>query len=139
MEVKTMVLDGIEYVLIPKDTFEKSLGIPSTPKEQPVENKISDFEVPVETKPKEEIPEESVVIVDSTSSVKKAQGSIYGYAERLKVRKLNAEDVMVTRTNFQDMPETPEIARNDFKDKIAVLGSKAKWGFYGPGAEKDIG
>ena len=121
MEVKTIVLDGIEYVLIPRDLFEKKEEVvPETP---PADD-LSDFE-----------PEESVKITDSISGIKKAQGNEYGYKKRLEQHKLQPEDVMVLKTNFEEMPETQEIARNDFKHRIPP----GKWGFYGPGAERDLG
>src|SRR3990167_8877933 len=118
MELKIIILDGIEYVLIPRDMFEKNVEVPEVVQEIPKED-LSDFE-----------PEESVKIVESMPGVKKAQGSEYGYKKRLDKQALLPEDVMVLKTNFEDMPESPEIARNDFKNKIPP----GKWGFYGPGA-----
>ncbi len=124
-----MVLDGIEYVLIPKDTFEASVGIE---KEEVVEQEIV-------AKPEAYVEKVSVKVVETMPGVKKAQPSVYGYAQRLKKKALVPEDVMVVKTNFEAMPESPEIAKNDFKDKSSAALQKAKFGFYGPGAERDIG
>lgn len=128
MTLETITLGGIEYVLIPKDLFEKTLGISSElPTDEEEETKV------------EAIPEEKIKIVEAMPDIKKAQPKAYGYQERLKKHSLVPEDVMVVRTNFQEMPEAPEIARNDFKDKNHPGLIKAKYGFYGPGAERDLG
>lgn len=125
-----MVLDGIEYVLIPKDLFERSVGISSNLPTEEIVEPVKQPAPPVV---------ETIQVVESLPDVKKAQGRIYGFADRLKKRALLPEDVMVVKTNFEDMPETQEIARNDFKDKNHPGLIKAKWGFYGPGAERDLG
>lgn len=131
-----MSLDGIEYVLIPKDVFEKSIGISVEPEKEVKVEVAEKRPLPLAT---DEQKKASIMVVDAIPVVKKAQGSTYGYAERLKNKQLTPEDVMVVRTNFDQMPETSEIAANDFKDKMRLLGSNAKYGFYGPGAERDLG
>ena len=114
-----MILDGIEYVLVPRDLFE---GKKQEQAEPEPEVDISDFET--ESLPVRQT--DSVITVNTMPDVKKAEGSKYGFAERLKQRKLRPEDVMVMRTSFEEMPETPEIARNDYKNKYPP----GKWGFY---------
>lgn len=147
MELQTMVLGGIEYVLIPKEIFNKSVGIEEVAQPEPVPPPaptpaVSDFADPTPPAPPpviETSQPESIVIVDTMPNVRKAQGKEYGYAKRLKEQNLRPEDVMVVRTSFEDMPETPEIARNDFKSKTNPQLIKAKWGFYGEGVERDLG
>lgn len=142
MEVKTILLDGKEYVLVPVEIFNKSVGIekpvdPSPPVPAPT---LEDFEVAVTPTPAPPAQQESVVIVDAMPNVKKAQGKEYGYAKRLKEQNLQPEDVMVIRPGgFDTMPETPEIARNDYRSKTNPNLIKAKYGFYGEGVERDLG
>lgn len=133
-----MVLDGVEYVLIPKDVFDKTLGI-TKEVEDVVPNTagLNDFEVESKSPVVSAQPQkESIKVVEVMPDVKKAEAKVYGYAERLKKHALVPEDVMVLKTNFEDMPELPEIARNDYTDASKIKG---KWGFYGPGAERDLG
>lgn len=150
MELRTLVLDGVEYVLIPKETFERIIGVseelptseaPNTEPES--DQELTDFDVAPQPRPlplaSDEEKKASIKVVDVMPEIKKAQGAAYGYAERLKNRALVPEDVMVAKPSFTPMEETPEIAKNDFKDKFAVLKSSAKFGFYGEGAVRDVG
>ena len=130
MELKTIVLDGVEYVLIPRETFESITGNTQEEPQAEVSSPIDDFEVE-----KKEPIVDSISIVESVQGVPKAQGKESEYVKRLQTHTLRPEDVMVLKTNFDDMPETPEIARNDFKHKMPP----GKWGFYGPGVERDLG
>jgi len=121
MEVKTIVLDEKEYVLIPREIFEKIFG--GIPK--------SESPLPLATKEEQK---ESIMVVDSLPEIRKAKGSDYGFAHRLKTKTLVPEDVMVTNTHFDKMPETREIAANDSKNNMPP----GKFGFYGPGIERDF-
>lgn len=126
-----MVLDGVEYLLVPREMFE---AIQTTESEKPVEApqktpSLDDFTPPTIVSKKD-----SIIVVNTMPAVAKAEGIEYGFAKRLQERNLRPEDVMVIKPKFEDLQEIPEIARNDFKKKTPP----GKWGFYGEGIERDL-
>lgn len=130
MDLKTIVLEGVEYLLVPTEMLAMVQGVEPEEPEEPEAPSLEDFTPPVIQGKKD-----SIVVVNTMPNVAKAEGTEYDFAKRLKERNLRPEDVMVIKTKFEDLPEIPEISQNDFKGKTPP----GKWGFYGKGIERDIG
>lgn len=154
---QTIVLNGIEYILIPKANVNEikqqettSQRVADTPIEEDI---LSDFldNSPVNTisSPKEQVAqedkptmptEENVMIVDATKTdFPMAPSRKYDYRERFVRHELTPADV-VNQNRFnprlvRDFKETDDLIRRLDGGKDP---DKISYGFYGPGIEVDI-
>lgn len=154
---QTIVLNGIEYILIPKANANEikqqkttSQKVDDTPIEEDI---LADFlgDAPTNTVPsveeknvQEEKPimqtEENVMIVDATKTdFPMAPSRKYDYRERFVRHELTPADV-VNQNRFnprlvRDFKETDDLIRRLDGGKDP---DKISYGFYGPGIEVDI-
>ena len=142
MELQTKVIDGIEYVLVPKTLVSDQP--PPQPQAQARTIGLEGF-LPAETVvdtssgPVIEKEEEKPLTVDPSFlvGIAKAEGKPSAYREKFLTHSLMPGDVMTFPTvghSLKQFEEIKEIRAADFGNRIPP----GKWGFYGPGIEGDV-
>ena len=136
---KTVIIDGVEYILTPKIT-------PTVKSEPIVETRsiLDDYVVLDEVRPvlPENVPQttpSNVKIVELVDGVEKAVARESAYRSRFLKREIRPQDISV-RADFhtqdiRNFKELPEIAAVDTRTNRPPSGLG---GFYGPGIERDI-
>lgn len=133
---KTIVIDGVEYILTPKNTGVTDAQ-PTIDATSILDDYIFSEETP--TVVEEVIDASPVMIVENTNGIQTAIPRESAYRKRFENRQVRIEDITI-RNNFKmkdllNFKELPEIAQADTgSDRIpSGLG-----GFYGRGIERDI-
>ena len=137
MELTTTVIDGVEYVLVPKTLVDEPKE--EVRKEAPTIGLAGFLPEDVVGEPPTEEKREEVWIVEpaAVSGVKQAKGKSYAYREKYLQHALLPHDVMTFPTvgqSIKNFTESKEIRSADFGNRIPP----GKWGFYGPGIEADV-
>lgn len=150
--MQTVILDGIEYVLVPKEQLQPTIagGVGS----QPPQNQASQTTQDAPRSPLEDFVDQSVVstptkhvddglatqdekknairVVEQSPSVPKAQPKVYTYREKYLKKELTPADIYVfpkfDAKTLAGNPEDPMIKADAQKPKDQQL-------FYGPGAQ----
>jgi hypothetical protein len=147
--MQTITLDGIEYVLVPKETLQPTIagGVGSQPPvatqdapRSPLEDFIGESVAPttqphvddgLATQDEKEIAIR-VVTPEQTVDVPKAQPKVYDYREKFLKKELMPSDVYATpkydAKTLAGNPEDPMIKADAQKPASMRL-------FYGPGAQ----
>ena len=142
--VKTIVLDGVEYLLIPLDEVKKDENpVPEPSQDAFLEDflgtELSPYHLPSEeTSNQQETSNfDTVKLVDATENIDapKAVPQEYEYRKRYLKHQLRVSDITAQKIppHFENYEDIPEIEANMVRNI-----KTAKAGFYGPGVEYDI-